>query len=108
MSKKKKRNSRKPKGFTGKPRPEEQLKRVVVFVFGLAFVGILTWSYTKSDMSSLLWWEVGVFGGMFLFGLYLMFIAALPRQKQVNQSHDELLEASARSIFRVILNKLFL
>ena len=107
MSKKKKRNSTRPKGFSGKPKPEEKIKRIVVFSFGLFLVGILLWSYTKSDMSSLLWWEAGIFGGMFLFGVYLIFIAAFPRQKQVNQRHEELLDASVNSIFRHIIDRLF-
>lgn len=58
-------------------------------------------------MSSVLWWQMGILGGMFLLGIYLMFIAAYPRQQQVNQNHEKLLEASARSIFRMLLDKLF-
>ena len=107
MSKKRKANSRRPKGFLGKPSPQEQTKRLVVCLFGLFFIGITAWSCVKTDLTSLFWWHFVVIASMFLLGGYLVFIALLPRQSQVNSANDQLIENTARSIFRAILDKLF-
>ncbi len=107
MSRKKKKDSRRPLGFVGKPKPEEQLKRVVVFLFGLIFFGIITWSCLKTDFTQLVWWHYLVVIFMYVMGIYFMFIAAYPRQSQVNESHDQLVEQATRSIFRALMDKLF-
>jgi hypothetical protein len=107
MSRKRKKNSRRPEGFVGRPRPKDQMKRLVVFLFGLLFIAIIVRSCFQSDLTALLWWHFLIMASMFSFGGYLVFIALFPRQSQVNRANGHLLEQASRSIFRALLDRLF-
>ncbi len=107
MSKRKKRNSRRPVNFLGKELPVALSKRVIVFLFGAFFASITVWSLTKSNLSLLVWWHYAIIAGMIILGLFLMIIAIIPRHREVAMSHDHLVEATIRSIFRQLLSRLF-
>ena len=107
MSRKRKKNSRRPEGFVGRPRPGDQLKRLIVLLFGLLNLGISVWSCFQSDLTVLFWWHFLIMAFMFGFGGYLVFITLFPRQSQVNSANGHLLEQASRSIFRALLDRLF-
>lgn len=107
MSRKQKINSRRPKGFIGKPSPYDQTKRFVVCLFGLFFIGITGWSCFKSDLTHLLWWHFLIIASMFILGGFMVVIALLSHQRWVNRTNEQLLEGASRSIFQALLDKLF-
>jgi len=107
MSKRRKRNSRRPGSRARRFKPVSSGKRFVVFIFGVFFVSVMCLTLTKNDLSSFVWWHYLALGAMLLWGLFLMAIAIIPRHREVAMSHDHLVESAARSIFRQLIDRLF-
>lgn len=106
MSKKKKQNSRRPKGFVGKPKPVPLAKRVLVFIFGMLSIMLGAFLLAQPDQSvEHLQYSIAVL--FLVLGLFLVLVSLFSAYDRVNKMYWQLIDQTVVAIFRAIVSKVF-
>jgi hypothetical protein len=107
MSKKKKKTSGRPKGFVGKRRPIGIHKRLIVALVGCGGLLLCLWGLLSWRTASIPWYGILILVLIFSYSFYLIIIALLRRERQVQENYSEIQEAGLRAAFRGLLKSIF-